>query len=162
MALKLIKTFGVAPILVKVYYDSEWQEYTTKAVISGKVETAARWSYTDDKSDALSTAEHILKWNIGNLAKAKKAKVAKKAPKNSALAILKELEAKPRKNPVRKIKKPSKVRKPIKSYEIHAHGQHAKTFKLIAVYYDKATALQGCKDYVRHNPNDTVKLVLVY
>lgn len=158
MALRLLATLGTGARVVKVYRDSEWNEYRARLYVKGVLYAPAD-AHDDDRESIMGTAQFMLK----EPAKAKKTSVAKKAPKNSAVAILKALEAKPRaKNPARKIKKPSKVRTPIKSYEIHAHGQHAKVFKRIAVYYAKDHALQGCKDYVRNNPNDTVKLLLVH
>ena len=43
-----------------VYRDSEWQEYRTKFYRGGVYQKEAD-SHTDDKEDAISTAEHFVK-----------------------------------------------------------------------------------------------------
>ena len=131
MALKVIKTLGVEPILVKVYYDSEWSEYITKAVINGKVEKAARWSHTDDKDDALDTAQAILEWNVKDQVKTKK----------SAVAILNELEKKskttkinPSKSMYAKIQELNKVDNGGLKYIVGKHYKAGDTKSINALY----------------------------
>lgn len=60
MSLRRIKTPSLCTDLVKVYFDSDVQEYIVK--IKGKPEADY---FTNDKSDALSTAQYIRNNELG-------------------------------------------------------------------------------------------------
>lgn len=101
MALKLIKTFGENKRVVKVYRDSEWNEYRARLYVNGVLYAPAD-AHDDDKESIMGTAQYMVK----EPAKAKKP--VKKSAK-SAVAILNELEKKPRKNPSGRVAKKSYI-----------------------------------------------------
>lgn len=54
MARKLIDSMSVLERTVKVYRDSEWQEYVVRLYVDGKLQPNADY-FTNNKEDALST-----------------------------------------------------------------------------------------------------------
>lgn len=61
-AKKLIKTLTNGKYTAKVYYDPEWEEYQTKFFEDGKDLGEDVMHHTDDKNDAINTAEAELKF----------------------------------------------------------------------------------------------------
>ena len=60
MTLRLINTIEADNSTAKVYRDSDWNEYRVKFFIDGVHQVDADY-HTDDKADAISTAESIVK-----------------------------------------------------------------------------------------------------
>ena len=52
-------TIGTGEFLVKVYKDSEWNEYICRLFVNGKEMVDSAY-HTDDKLDALDTANSML------------------------------------------------------------------------------------------------------
>jgi hypothetical protein len=52
-------TIGTGDFLVKVYKDSEWNEYVCRLFINGEESVDSSY-HTDDKQDALDTANSML------------------------------------------------------------------------------------------------------
>lgn len=63
-AKKLIKTLTNGKYTAKVYYDQEWEEYQTKFFEDGKDLGEDVMHHTDDKNDAINTAEAELKFMV--------------------------------------------------------------------------------------------------
>lgn len=57
--MQLIKTIKAGDALCKVYRDAEWQEYRVKLIKHG-VHQAGSDYHSDDKQDALDTAQRML------------------------------------------------------------------------------------------------------
>ena len=57
MGLRLITTLTQANRTAKVYRNSEWDEYQTKFFVDGAHITEGD-SFTDNKTDAMDTAQH--------------------------------------------------------------------------------------------------------
>ena len=60
MTLRLINTIEEGNNTAKVYKDAEWSEYRVKFFANGVHQVDADY-HTDDKQDAISTAESIVK-----------------------------------------------------------------------------------------------------
>lgn len=60
MARKLIQTYTEGVVSVKVYRDTEWNEYRYTVTINGKTDEAMT-GFTDDKQDAMASAQRTLR-----------------------------------------------------------------------------------------------------
>jgi hypothetical protein len=68
MSKKRVEQF-IAPdnsVGVKVYYDSDWREYTVRLYLDGKLHPSADY-FTPDKQDANATAKHMYDHNIHSI-----------------------------------------------------------------------------------------------
>lgn len=62
--MRSIKTFGHGTFVARVYRDAEWGEYRARILRDGH--PLAKLDYhTDDKTDALDTAKHMLARVLG-------------------------------------------------------------------------------------------------
>lgn len=62
MAKKLLRTWTKAPAIVKVYWNSDDREYSVRLWCGGVERKKAEY-FTDDKADALGTAQAMLDRN---------------------------------------------------------------------------------------------------
>lgn len=60
MAKRIIEKFWTGTVMVKVYRDSEWDEYSCVLFIDGIKQREATNYYTTDKEDALNTANAMM------------------------------------------------------------------------------------------------------
>ena len=59
MSHRKIGSFTVGDPCVKVYRDSDWDQYICKPFIDGKMEPEIRWYFTQYRDDAISTSRNI-------------------------------------------------------------------------------------------------------
>jgi len=57
--MKLIQKFGDDTVIVKIYRDSEWNEFVCRLFVNG-AELKDSSYHTDDKQDAIDTAQSML------------------------------------------------------------------------------------------------------
>jgi hypothetical protein len=60
--MKLIQKFGDDTVIVKIYRDSEWNEFVCRLFVNGAELTDASY-HTDDKQDAIDTAQAMWRRN---------------------------------------------------------------------------------------------------
>ena len=60
--MKLIQKFGDDAVMVKVYRDSEWNEFVCRLFVDGAEMKSASY-HTDDKQDAIDTAQAMFRRN---------------------------------------------------------------------------------------------------
>ena len=58
MSKRIVKKFVVGNQEVRVYRDSEWDEFVVRVATDGKLEEGEGY-FTTDKEDAIATAKHI-------------------------------------------------------------------------------------------------------
>lgn len=63
--MKLIKVVQQGKFEAKIYKDSEWNEFRTKFFVDGKHQENGD-HHTDDKEDAINTADHTIRWFVQN------------------------------------------------------------------------------------------------